>query len=85
MKKHLLFISCEEALHICDKAQYGEASWRERLKLNLRLIWCNMTRSYVKRNQKLTKTLEKGHVECLNSSEKNELKLRFDQELKNKR
>lgn len=84
MKKSFLFITCEEAFHICDKSQYGEANWWEKLKLNVRLIWCNVTRTYVKRNRKLTKTIEKGHVECMNTSEKNDLKLRFEKELENK-
>ena len=84
MKKSFLFITCEEAFHICDKSQYGEASWWEKFKLNLRLIWCNITRSYVKRNRKLTKTIEKGHVDYLNSSEKNNLKLHFEKELESK-
>ena len=83
MKKSFLFITCEEAFHICDKSQYGEANWWEKFKLNLRLIWCNITRSYVKRNRKLTKAIKKSHVDCLNSLEKTDLKLRFEQELKN--
>ena len=84
MKKSFLFITCEEAFHICDKSQYGEANGWEKFKLNVRLLWCQVTRAYVKRNRKLTKTIEKGHVESMDSSEKNDLKLRFDQELKNK-
>ena len=84
MKKSFLFITCEEAFHICDKSQSGEANGWEKFKLNVRLLWCQVTRAYVKRNRKLTKTIEKGHVECMDSSEKNDLKLRFDQELKNK-
>ena len=82
MKKSFLFITCEEAFHICDKSQYGEASLWEKFKLNLRLVWCNITRSYVKRNRKLTKTIEKAHVDYLKSSEKIDLKLRLEQELK---
>ena len=41
MKKSILFISCEEAHNICDKSQYGEATGWERVKLGIRLCWCN--------------------------------------------
>ena len=43
MKKSILFISCEEAHHICDKNQYGEATAWERFKLGIRLSWCKIT------------------------------------------
>jgi hypothetical protein len=42
MKKSFLFISCQEAKHICDKSQYDEATGWERLKLGIRLIWCKL-------------------------------------------
>ena len=82
MKKSFLFITCEEAFHICDKSQYGEASLWEKFKLNLRLIWCNITRAYVKKNRKLTKTIEESHVNCMNTSERETLKHAFEEELK---
>lgn len=84
MKKRFLFISCEEAKHICDKSQYGEATSWEKIKLNLRFLWCQITRSYVKRNKKFTTIVKDANVKCLDTTEKNELKLHFEQELKNK-
>ena len=84
MKKRFLFISCEEAKHICDKAQYGEATLWEKLELNLRFLWCLVTKAYFKRNRKLTSVVKEANVKCLDKKEKNELKLHFEQELKNK-
>ena len=81
MKKSLFFISCEEAQHICDKNQYGDATWWEKFKLSLRLSWCHITRAYVKQNKKLTKTIKDGHVKCMNKTEREELKEVFNQEL----
>ena len=81
MKKSFLFISCEEAEHICDKSQYGEATLWEKFKLFIRLSWCNITRAYSKRNGVLTKTIKSSKVECLKHHEQQELKEKFDNQL----
>jgi hypothetical protein len=81
MKKSFLFISCEEAEHICDKSQYGEATLWEKIKLNIRLSWCKITRAYTKRNSVLTKTIKSSKVECLKHHEQQELKNIFNNKL----
>lgn len=82
MKKNILFITCEEAHHICDKSQYGEATVWERFKLSIRLSWCKITRAYTKRNRKLTEAIKKSEADCLNENEKNILQKAFEAELK---
>ena len=81
MKKSFLFISCDEAKQICDKAQYGEAKNWERLKLGIRLMWCKFTKTYSKDNNKLSEVMHKADVNCLKSSEKVKLQKEFEQEL----
>lgn len=81
MKKSFLFISCNEAKHICDKAQYGEATGWEIFKLKIRLSWCHISQSYSSRNQKLTEVVEKSKVDCLKSNERIKIKEQFDREL----
>ncbi|MCX7550743.1 hypothetical protein [Xanthomarina sp. F2636L] len=81
-KKSYLFISCDEAQHICDKAQYNEASSWEKVKLKLRYIWCRITRAYVTRNIKLTEAIKASKATCLNASEKEFLQQNLQQELK---
>jgi hypothetical protein len=81
MKKSFLFISCEEAKHICDKSQYGEAKLWEKFKLHIRLSWCKITRAYSKRNTVLTKTIKSSKVECLKHHEQQELKKKFNNHL----
>ena len=76
-----LFVSCEEAKHICDKNQYGEASFMEVIKLNIRLIYCKVTRAYSRRNTKLTKTMKKAEVQTISSSQKEEMKKLLEKEL----
>ena len=81
MKKSFLFISCEEAQHICDKAQYDEAGLWEKVKLNIRLSWCRITRAYYKRNAKLTDVMNASNTECLEPKEKEAMELKFKEEL----
>lgn len=81
MKKSILFISCDEAKHICDKTQYGEASTWEKVKLNIRLSWCRITRAYTKRNRKLTQSMEQADLKVLENNEKDTMRQKFQEEL----
>ncbi len=83
MKKSFLFVSCEEAKHICDKKQYDEATGWERIKLGLRLSWCKFTRAYSTNNHKLTKVIEKAEVNCMKEDEREKLNQQFEKELAN--
>lgn len=83
MKKSIVFISCDEAYEICDKAQYNEATLWEKFKLNLRYLWCSWTKSYVAKNKKLTKTIKSAKVECLKAEEKQQIKQEFNNHLQN--
>ncbi|TPN81356.1 hypothetical protein [Aquimarina algicola] len=76
-----LFISCEEAKYICDKNQYGEASFPEILQLNIRLIYCKITRAYVKRNKKLTETIRNSDVQTISASQKKMMKEELQKQL----
>lgn len=82
IKKSFLFISCEEAHHICDKSQYGEATLWERIKLSIRLSWCKVTRNYTRKNKALTKFIESSETkESLNKNEISAFESRFKNEL----
>lgn len=83
MKKSFLFISCEEAKHICDKSQYGDSTFWERIELTIRYMWCRITKAHVKRNKKLTKALKSSHVQGLQQNEREQLIEKFSQQLKN--
>lgn len=83
MKKNKIFISCEEAFQICDKAQYNEATSWEKFKLKLRYVWCRWTRNYVSKNSKLTQSIKNSKLECLKAEEKQQLQQQFDNHLQN--
>ena len=81
--KNTLFINCDEAKLICDKSQYNESTWWDRFRLNIRLIYCNITRAYSKRNQQLSKLVTDDKVECMENKAKVDLKTKFEKELQN--
>jgi len=56
-----LRLTCNEATTICDKNQYGEATFLEKLKLNIHFIYCRICLKYTKQNITLT-NLYKGHA-----------------------
>jgi hypothetical protein len=83
-KKNKIFINCDEAKSICDKSQYNESTFWERFRLNIRYVYCHITRSYVQRNKKLTNLMSDKNVACMNSQSKTELKTKFEKELQGK-
>lgn len=70
-------ISCDEATKICDKAQYGEATLWEKIKLTFHLFMCKNCRLYSKQNKIITKCIHNHEhninetCNCLNEDEKN--------------
>jgi glutamate synthase domain-containing protein 2 len=80
-------LSCDEATCICDKSQYKEASFFEKIKLNLHLLLCKKCGMYTKQNGIMSKCIEKyKHREhqkkcCLSAEEKGVI----EQQLKNKK
>ena len=48
------FISCDEATTICDKNQYSEASFIEKLKLSIHFILCKHCKKYSAQNTLLS-------------------------------
>lgn len=82
-KKSKIFISCPEAKQICDKAQYKEATWWDRIRLNIRLLYCGVTQNYVKRNKKLTNLVTDKKVACMDKKQKQVLKTKISEHLQN--
>ncbi len=68
-----LFLKCEEANHTCDKSQYNEASFLEKIKLNIHLIYCSACRKYSARNAKLTQAVDKSNPKTLDTAQKKKM------------
>ncbi|TVZ56401.1 hypothetical protein OD91_1686 [Lutibacter sp. Hel_I_33_5] len=81
-----LLISCDEATMICDKNQYGETNFFDKIKLQLHFIRCKICRLYTKQNMFLTKAY-KDHAhscskqkQCMSEEDKDKLKKELEKQ-----
>lgn len=76
-----LFIKCDEANHVCDKTQYNDASFWEKIKLNIHLIYCAACRKYTARNTKLTKVVSEAKPKFIPKDQKENMKKVLQKEI----
>jgi hypothetical protein len=76
-----VFINCDEANHTCDKTQYKEASFWEKIKLNIHLIYCSACRKYTARNTKLTQAIDKSKPKTLGKEQKEKMEEALQREI----
>lgn len=74
-------MKCEEAGHVCDKSQYKEASFWEKVKLNIHLIYCKACRDYTRSNTMLSKICKKSGIKTMPLNDKEDLKKKINQEM----
>lgn len=76
-------LKCHESNHLCDKNQYKDTTFWEKVKLTIHLIYCRACRQYTKRNVQLTKLIKNPKVRTLEESQRNAIKKTFNKELRN--
>ncbi|WP_338358832.1 hypothetical protein [Yeosuana marina] len=81
-KKLKIGIPCSEANCVCDKAQYDESSFLEKIKLNIHLLYCKACRKYSKTNSKLSSVIKHSKITCMNKKDKECLKKDFEKAIK---
>ncbi len=69
-----MMISCEKAAIICNKTQYNEATFAERIKLKFHLLVCKVCSKFSKKNAQLTHLCEKSKLYSLSEEEKMKMK-----------
>lgn len=84
-----VMISCDEATAICDKNQYGEASFLEKFSLMFHLFICKYCKKYTKQNNLMSTLFGKYLTACdgtekLSKEEKAILKKECEKALKEK-
>ncbi|WP_373516203.1 hypothetical protein [Pricia sp.] len=67
-------ISCEKAALICNKTQYREATFMEKMKLKFHLLLCKNCPAFSKRNTKLTALCQKANLHSLTLEDKRKMK-----------
>ncbi|MRI02371.1 hypothetical protein GH721_17630 [Kriegella sp. EG-1] len=73
--------SCEKAAIICNKAQYNEASFIDKLKLKFHLITCKTCSKFTKKNAQLTSICDKAKLYSLSEAEKAAMKTKLNKEI----
>lgn len=73
-------ISCDEATTICDKNQYGEATFVNKLKLMTHFMICKVCKKYTKQNNLMTRLFGSyteakkcGEQKCMSTEEKEKM------------
>jgi hypothetical protein len=59
-----VYITCDEATTICDKSQYNEASFAEKIKLNLHFLSCKICRLYTRQNKRMSDLFKIQSLDC---------------------
>jgi hypothetical protein len=77
------FLKCNEAANICDKSQYKEAGFFEKIMLKIHLLMCKFCRGYAKNNVKLTSTIKSAAIKTLAPDDKQQLKEKLQQKINN--
>ena len=75
-----LSIKCDEAVHICDKTQYKEASLWEKIIHTIHLAYCRACRNHTKDNKKLTHSIEESNIQWLTDEDKKQMNTALSKE-----
>jgi len=67
-------ISCEKASIICNKAQYEEATFIEKIRLRFHLLWCKTCSKFTRQNTDFTTLCDKAKLQGLSEQEKLKMK-----------
>lgn len=76
-----MLISCTQALEICDKAQYHEASNWQIFKLKLHHVYCRNCKAHAGKNGKLTELCSKADLKCMNHQKKAKLREEIEKKI----
>lgn len=74
-------MKCKDANHVCDKSQYKEATFWDKVKLNFHLIYCQACRKYSANNSKLSKIMNQSNIETINMTDKDKMKEQLKKEM----
>ncbi|MBC2839589.1 hypothetical protein [Robiginitalea sp. SC105] len=72
-------ITCEQAVTICHKNQYREATFMDRLRLWTHLAVCRQCARFSRKNSRLTDLCNQASLRSLSEAEKEAIRKRLDQ------
>ena len=75
-------LNCSEANHCCDKAQYDEASFMDKMKIHLHNFLCKPCKNYSSTNNKLSAMVKKANLKTCTEEQKKLWKKEMEKEIK---
>jgi hypothetical protein len=71
-------ISCDKAVLICNKSQYKEATFYEKIKLKLHLLFCHSCKVFSRKNKLLTALFDGVKLSQLSDQDKKVLREKIE-------
>ncbi|MFV8224976.1 hypothetical protein [Christiangramia aquimixticola] len=84
-KNKFFFMDCSAAAICCDKAQYQEANFFEKIKLSFHLLLCKTCRKFSSRNRRLTDLMEDAKLKTCSEEQKKQWKENIKKEYSGQR
>lgn len=78
-KKKFFLIDCSKAENCCDKSQYNEAGFMEKVNMLFHLMLCRACRKYTSKNTKLTHLIKKAEIKPCSEAEKKNHKQKLEE------
>ncbi|RAJ10190.1 hypothetical protein LV92_02938 [Arenibacter echinorum] len=69
--------SCKDVEIICTKVQYKEASFLEKIKIKLHVLFCKTCKTFSKKNTELTSLCSQANIKTLPIEEKEKMKTKL--------
>ncbi|MBC8767636.1 hypothetical protein H4O18_06490 [Arenibacter sp. BSSL-BM3] len=66
--------TCKDVEIICTKVQYREATFVEKIKIRLHVLFCKTCKTFSKKNTKLTALCSEANLRTLPIEEKEKMK-----------
>lgn len=73
-----MLIDCDQAVEICNKAQYQEAGSWQIFQLKVHHFYCSKCRNHATRNGKLTQLCSKADIHCMDPEKKKIIKEKLE-------
>ena len=80
-KSKFFFIDCSKAADCCNKSQYNEAKFFDKVRLMLHLAFCKTCRRFASKNSKLTSLMEKSRIQTCPDEKKKQWREEIKKEL----
>lgn len=79
--RNIFILDCSEAERCCDKVQYNEAGFFEKIKLKIHIRFCKACKKYTQKNTKLSALLKKASIKTCSKKERAAYKKQIEQNL----